>query len=320
MTGSLLGRARSDALHRCAVRIEVAGAFRGSGFLIAPGLAVTCAHVVLDAERDAVTDAVSIRHESGTYPVAPEGVRAEPAAAGGARFHPYPDLALLTVPAWAGHPVAPLADAEAEPGARLTALGFSTFTPSGGVAPDTLTLEVAGRSGDFLRVRGAVQEGFSGSMLVGPDGLVHGVLKGSRSYKQDLGGWYVPLAAVTALLGPAVPAAPPAAPVPPPSDAELVEALMAFPVTARADGRFDLLDRMGEHLGLPHSFEAEERAERRDHLARIVRRSRHHRDAPAVLRAVYTAMEELAPYDAALENLRSVVGRATGGWGEHTGR
>jgi hypothetical protein len=317
VTGPHLGRAHADALHRCAVRVEVAGAFRGSGFLAAPGVVVTCAHVV-HADREDAAGPVVVRHGSGKYAVLPEAVRTEPDSAGDGRFHAYPDLALLTVPDLSGQASAPLADEEAGPGTHLTALGFSTHTPSPGVEPDTLALRVVGLSGPFVRVHGAVQPGFSGSMVVSPDGLVAGVLKGSRSYKQDLGGWYVPLAALIALLGPVAArqgARHPADRLGPlPSDAQLVEVLMAFPVTARADGRFDLLEKMGDHLGLPHSFEAEERSDRRDHLLRIVRRCRHHRDGRAALRALYTAMEELVPYDGALEDLRTVVGRAAGSW------
>ncbi|MFI9365633.1 trypsin-like peptidase domain-containing protein [Kitasatospora sp. NPDC053057] len=314
MTGPHLDRARAEALHRCAVRIEAASGFRGSGFLVAPGLAVTCAHVVLD--RRGVAEGLVVRHESSTYPVLPEAVRAEPDTAGDGRFEAFPDLALLDVPAVAGtgHPVAPPAGDEAEPGTWLTALGYSEATPSPGVNADTVALQVVGRSGEFVGVSGFVQPGFSGSMLVGPDGLVRGVLKGSRSYKQDLGGWYVPRAALIAFLGPLLPAAGfEPAPEPPPGDADLVAALMAVPYTARADGRFDLLERMGEHLGLPHSFEVEERSDRRDHLFRIVRRCRSHRDASAALCALYTALEELAPYDGALDRVRSLVERATGG-------
>lgn len=336
MTGPHLDRARAEELRRCTVRIETAKGFRGSGFLVAPGLVVTCAHVVLD-DRRLVGDVV-VRHEGSAYPVPRGAIRAEPDSGGGGDFEPFPDLALLDVPAAAGsgHPVAPLAGAEAEPGTWLTALGYSKSTPSPGADIDTVGLQVVGRSGEFIGVTGFVQVGFSGSMLVGPDGLVRGVLKGSRSYKQDLGGWYVPLAALLAFLGPAVRTAaaaadeppadePPVPDEPPPTDADLVTALMAVPHTARADGRFDLLERMGEHLGLPHPFEAEERSDRRDHLFRIVRRCRHHRDAPAALRALYTALEELAPYDGALEQLRAVVGRAAGGWpadgrGERAGR
>ncbi|MFD5462342.1 trypsin-like peptidase domain-containing protein [Kitasatospora sp. NPDC127059] len=325
MTGPHLDGARAEALHRCAVRIEALKGFRGSGFLVAPGLVLTCAHVVLD--RSGVAEGLAVRHGSGAHPVEPGAVRAEPDTMGGGSFEPFPDLALLDVPTLAGtgHPVASLADGEAEPGTWLTALGYSTKTPTPGASADTAALRVVGRSGEFVGVTGFVQPGFSGSMLAGPDGLVRGVLKGTRSDRQDLGGWYVPLAALLAFLGPAVrPVAPvmsitpvisvtPGPSEPLPTDAELVAALMAVPYTARADGRFDLLERMGEHLGLPHSFEVEERADRRDHLFRIVRRCRHHRDAPAALRALSSALEELAPYDGALERLRALVERAAAG-------
>lgn len=319
MTVRVLGAAHAESLRRCTVRIEVAGEFRGSGFLAAPGLVVTCAHVVRPGPADGAAPDLAVRHGHDAHPVAPAAVRAEPADPGPGPFHAYPDLALLPVPTLADRPAAPLAAAEAEPGTVLTALGFSTHTPVPGAHPDTVALRVTGPSGPFVRVGGTVQQGFSGSPLAGPDGRVYGVLKGSRAYDRDLGGWYTPLAALTALLGAAAsPAAPPAAaalpPPPPPTDAQVVEALMAFPVTARADGRFDLLERMGEHLGLPHAFEAEERADRRDHLGRIVRRCRHHRDGRSALRALYTAMAELAPHDGALDRLHAVVGRVTGGW------
>ncbi|MBO1419801.1 trypsin-like peptidase domain-containing protein [Streptomyces sp. FH025] len=337
MTGPDLDHARAEALRRCTVLVETAVGARASGFLVAPGRVVTCARVVLDgggaAEGGRVAEGLVVRHESGTYPVVPGNVRAEPASAEAGPFEAFPDLALLTVPAMAGsgHPVAPLAGEEAAPGTRLTALGYSAYTPTPGVHPDTLALHVVGRSGKFIRVEGAaVKPGFGGGMLVGPDGLVRGVLKDGSRHPRPPGGWYVPLAVLIAFLGPDAPDAPEAPEAPgaasvasaapvvqaerPPDDAELVDALMAFPYTARADGRFDLLDRMGQHLGLPHSFEAEERTDRRDHLFRIVRRCRNHRDAPAALRALYTALEELAPYDGALDRLRSVVGRAAGGW------
>lgn len=314
MTLHGLGTPEIDSLHRCAVWISAGGTFCGSGFLASTGLVVTAAHVVVDAETRSAE--VEVHHSSGTYTVPAGGIRAEPRAGDGGRFHPYPDLAALSIPQWSGHPVLELAKGEAEPGTEVTAVGFSLGTPSPGVQPETLALRVVGRSGAFTRVLGdGVREGYSGSMLLGSDGLVCGVLKGSRSYRDDQGGWFIPLAALAEFLGMRR-----AAPVPAggetdrAGDGELVEALMAFSAMARSDSRYDLLDKMGDHLGLPHSFESEDRPERRDHLYRLVRRCRHYRDERAALVAVYTAMEELAPYDGALERLRLVIGRAIGGW------
>jgi S1-C subfamily serine protease len=78
--------------HARAVWLEAAGAFRGSGFLVRDGLVVTAAHVVAGAP------AVVVRHPSGAHPVAADGIRPVPPRGDGGRFHPYPDLALLTVP------------------------------------------------------------------------------------------------------------------------------------------------------------------------------------------------------------------------------
>ncbi|WP_035845013.1 trypsin-like peptidase domain-containing protein [Kitasatospora azatica] len=307
MTLERLGLAQSEALHHCAVWITAGGEFLGSGFLAGPGLVVTAAHVVTGKQ------VLAVGHASGSHPVAE--VRAEPPRGDGGLFHPFPDLAALTVPDWPDHPVAALAQADPPPGAPVTALGYSTWTPSPGVQPDTLALRVEGRSGAFVRVLGdGVRDGHSGSMLAGPDGLVHGVLKGSRSYRQDQGGWFVPVTALRAFLGLTVSQAPSTVDRSV-NDADLVEGLMRFPAMARTESRYDLLEKMGRHLGLPYSFEAEDAPERRDHLYRIVRRCRHYRDPHAAFRALYTALEELVPYDGALSGFQELVGRAIGGWG-----
>ncbi|MGX1953352.1 effector-associated domain 2-containing protein [Streptomyces anulatus] len=315
MTAAQLSPQGSDSLHQSAVWIDVGGQFRGSGFLVSPGVILTSAHVVVGADGPAAE--VRVHHSSASQPVAAENIRAEPRTGSGGLFYPYPDLALLSAPQLEGQKVATLASAEAQPGMEVMALGYSTNTPTPGVQPDTLALRVAGPSGDFVKVLGdGVREGLSGSMLLGADdGLIYGVLKGSRSYRDDHGGWFVPLLAVTAFLGISAAATPSeAGTTAPPSDMELVEAMMAFPAMMRLDSRYDLLDKMGDHLGLPHSFEVDERPDRRDHLYRIVRRCRHYRDDRAALRALYTAMEELVPYDGGLDKLHMLIGRTIGGW------
>lgn len=300
--------------HRSAVWVNVAGEFRGSGFLVSPGLVVTAAHVVVDGAGPAAK--VTVHHSSGSCSIAAQDIRAEPSTGDGGRFHPYPDLAVLPVHPWDGQHVAKLAATEADRGMELTALGYSTYTPSPGVQPDTLALRVAGRSGDFVKVLGdGVREGLSGSMLSGADGLVYGVLKGSRSYRDHQGGWFVPVSALSAFLRAGTSPAPVMVEAPsPPGDHELVEALMAFPSMSRLNSRHDLLDKMGDHLRLPYSFEVDERADRRDHLLRLICRCRHYRDTAAAFRALYTAMEELVPYDGALDRLRVLIGLTVGGW------
>lgn len=314
----VLGAAGAEGLRRAAVWIGVDGEFRGSGFLVGRGLVVTAAHVVAGAAR------VRVAGRIGVSEVGADAVRARPAAGDGGLFFPYPDLAVVTVREWQQHPVADLAARDAEPGTEVAALGYSTRTPTPGVQPDSLALRVAGRSGDFVRLTGdGVWQGLSGSMLAGPDGRVVGVLKGSRSYKEIQGGWFTPVSALHAFLGTApvpAPAPPPDRLAPrragPPTDADLVDALMAFPALAAAERRQDLLARMGDHLGLPYSFEAAERSARRDHLFQLVLSCRHHRDSRAALTALHTALEEMVPHDRALDRLWEEIRRALGDDGE----
>ncbi|WP_255954567.1 trypsin-like peptidase domain-containing protein [Streptomyces odontomachi] len=316
-----------DVTHACAVWIAGGEAFQGCGFLVAPGLVATAAHVV----RGGRGGDLVIHHASGTHKVLPGDVRAWPPdqacdqapdqdrgqardQARHPRFHPYPDLALLKVPGWVGHPIADLATADPAPGLPVAALGFSMETPTPGVQPDTLRLHVAGPSGKYRRLLGdGVRPGFSGSMLLGPDGATVGVLKGSRDYRSDRGGWLVPVSALREVLhaaghGQNLRREPP----PSPSDSELVESLLAFPSLGRQDGRQDLLEAMGRNLGMPYAFEVDERAGRREHLGRLVHRCRHYRDERAALRAMYDAMAELAPHDRALDQLGLLVRRAVG--------
>ncbi|MFB6889719.1 trypsin-like peptidase domain-containing protein [Kitasatospora sp. NPDC056327] len=319
-----LGLAGAEALRACAVMVEVAGEFAGCGFLVAPGLAVTAAHVLLDARRD--SSEVVLRHASGARTVPAGGVRLFPESGDGTLFHPFPDLALLPVPGWTGHPTVRLATGGAEPDTRLTAIGFSTETPDQGTArPDTLVLRVVGPAADYVRVSGdGIRKGHSGSLLADPDGLVRGVLKGSRSYDADEGGWYTPAAALAAVLDRAGiafgSAAPPAGP--PPTDGELVTVLMTFGILQNSAGRFAMLTAMGRILGLPYPFGADEHADARLHLHAIVTRCRSFWTERAnpweesnALRAIVDALAELAPEDQALRKLRPLVERAVGGRG-----
>ncbi|RZB16053.1 serine protease [Streptomyces sp. F001] len=298
--------------HACAVWIAVGDTFKGSGFFVAEGVVATAAHVVSGAHAANIT----VGDASGSHKVAPEAIRAWPTHGGDSRFYPFPDLALLQVPERLGHPITHLVGADPEPGIAVTALGFSAETPTPGVQPDSLRLHVTGRSGEFGRILGdGIRPGFSGCMLLDAEGLTVGVLKASRDYHNDRGGWFVPVSALHAVLREAGYEPNLASRRPqPPSDAELVEALMVFPSLGRSEGRQDLLETMGRRLGLPYSFEVEERSGRREHLGRLVHRCRHYRDESAALRALYGAMAELVPHNGALDQLRLVVEGAVGGW------
>lgn len=187
-------------LRRCVIQVRlIDGSFRGSGFFVAPGFVVTCAHVV-----PAPGTAVIVRWDDQdlaatvdtTFPA--DGV-------GGGDYHPFPDLALLRlgnrVP---DHPCVRLAEAVPAPGETVTAAGFTTATPSEGTRPDSLLLTVAGPADRYLRViADQVVPGFSGSPVADSrTGKVVGVVKASRDIGAVHGGWLTPVDAVLDVLGP----------------------------------------------------------------------------------------------------------------------
>ncbi len=189
-----------DALERLRVLTEqnVVGiwageSFCGTGFLVAPDTALTCAHVVAGWEKGALTATVEGRR------VAIEVVRLVPEVKGEGSTYGFPDLAevRLSEPAHAVRGVW-LGGAGPRQGASVSVHGFSGHTLDPGVQPDTLYLRVAGRSGRFVRLQwDQVVQGFSGGpVLDTTTGRVCGVLKASRHEKGMSGGWLIPVDAV----------------------------------------------------------------------------------------------------------------------------
>ncbi|MFJ9054789.1 trypsin-like peptidase domain-containing protein [Streptomyces sp. NPDC102409] len=296
----------------CAAWISSAGVFQGSGFVACPGVVVTAAHILTQAGQMAAD--ICVEGSAGSFAVDRSQIKLKPdVLSKGNAFHPYPDLAVLSVPQMDQCAGVVLSSVDAAVGDEMTAFGFSDTTPSPGIRLETLALRIAGPSGDFIRVLGdGVREGFSGSMVVGKNGLVYGILKASRSYSADKGGWYVPTAPLIEILGAVAQVDCIRSEAKAPSDADIVDALMRLPAMAYPEKRHDLLEIMGERLGLPYSFEVEDRSDRRDHLYRIVRRCRHYRDAEGALGALLSGLEQISPHDASLLNLRLLIGRIVG--------
>ncbi|WFB08183.1 5'-methylthioadenosine/S-adenosylhomocysteine nucleosidase [Streptomyces sp. LX-29] len=131
-----------------------------------------------------------------------------------------------------------------------------------------------------------------------------------------------PSAAAQAPFAAAVPAAEPAAVPPPPppvvrvpqagpadgTAGELATTLGAFPDMASLEFRQGILADMGEILGLGRPFLAAERAVAHDHQREIARRVRAYRDPDAALQALYAALADARPDDAALDRLRRLLG------------
>ena len=185
-----------ELLATCVVAVERDGRFEGTGFWVAPGELLTCAHVVHGGKPITVTvGSVQLPAE----PVSPLLAPDDPAA----RFYPQPDVALLRVPdAPAGHPCVRL-DAAA-PAVGSDVLQLTAFTV-GENAPGRVV-----RSGASLHLEslfaqdgvtlfklreGQVIGGFSGGPLLNRrTGRVCALVDSSRNVKADLGGFGVPAA------------------------------------------------------------------------------------------------------------------------------
>src|SRR5258708_34798102 len=109
-------------LDGCTVRIDLPNA-NGTGFFVAPGLILTCAHVIQGANNDAAQ--IRIRYDRNNYGVQ-RIVKVLPN---------YPDLALLSVDL-NGHPCVYLVDA-VKPRDALYTYGYTEDHPDG----DSTTLD-----------------------------------------------------------------------------------------------------------------------------------------------------------------------------------
>jgi trypsin-like peptidase len=186
---------------QCVVRVDdEAGSFCGTGFFVAPGVVLTCAHVVHG------TDGTRVRWRSGCASAAL--VRAEPpleSVMDPARY-PLPDLAVLQVKGgtnW-GHPCAGLAAEPPVLSGPPDALYLAGYTVEHGPDPAltgaTTEFEalVSEDGHEFFKLkRGQVLPGFSGSPLLNSrTGLVVAIVESSRGRHADLGGFAVPVSAL----------------------------------------------------------------------------------------------------------------------------
>nr|BEK63509.1 hypothetical protein KPHV_07360 [Kitasatospora purpeofusca] len=298
-----------------AVGVGAGSSFLGSGFLLAPGLVVTAAHVARRLVGEATVDAMF-----GRVPVL--GMRLFPADPGPGRFHAFPDLALLTLAV----PVEPpgiVVDLRVPPaGSEVVVAGCSPHTPTPGVQSDSLLLTVAGPAGGYVRVTGdEVRDGFSGGMVVRLDtGAVCGVLKGSRDFGGVRGGWFTPLAALADVLAPDDPlraVLDGQAVVDPgpglPSARDLVPVLLRVRDMDDPDFRRSVVRTAGDFLGELGPLHVAYRAHAGDHVMELAQACLQHRDPAAALEAVVGALGLLRPGLAAVEELRLLLGASEGG-------
>lgn len=188
-------RVESRELRRCVVRIDtVDGLLCGTGFFVAPGWVLTCAHVVKDQP------AVSVITDPGVCgsPV-PGTVEARSAPKGAGALWPFPDLALIRLDAELDHPCV-LLDAN-DPLGEQECQSWGYPPREHGLDPpgSPATFRFEGVEGDgYLRLKaGQARPGLSGAPLLCPlRRAVVGVVSASRNIDTDLGGWASPVSAL----------------------------------------------------------------------------------------------------------------------------
>lgn len=191
----------------CVVRIDAdrgsGSGFRGTGFLVAPGEVLTCAHVVHACRSITATlvDGTCCAAEVNSPLLADD----DPAAK---KFYPLPDIALLRLTgAPAAHPCVQLDDSEpvSQDALRLGAYTCGEHAADAvGHSGVILKYELTAVEGGWrlFKLRGGqVVGGFSGGPLLNDRTKgVCAVLETSRGGRTDLGGFAVPMAAVLEVL------------------------------------------------------------------------------------------------------------------------
>jgi V8-like Glu-specific endopeptidase len=158
---------------QCTVRLSVPDKTgHGTGFFVAPGLILTCAHVLKDAVSNSIP--IEVYWNGQLYP------------AKITKIHREHDLALMQVEQ-TDHPCFYLGE-EALPFDNLYSCGYPVDHPND---PVTFTLEgKAGEQGEQLKFKvGQVQPGLSGAPLLNVrTGYICGIVKSTRDRSTDLGG------------------------------------------------------------------------------------------------------------------------------------
>jgi hypothetical protein len=177
-------------LQQCTLRLKVSGG-HGTGFFVAPGLIITCAHVVKGAGDNCVD--VFWQAQNQHYRATIERLLEEL----------YLDLALLRLNAEVqGHPCVYLDECAPQLGDHLFSYGYPQDYPDG----DSVTFEYEGESfkgnSPLYKLKaGHVNYGLSGSPLLNQrTGKVCGIVNLSRNPNIDLGGRAVPAKVILAQL------------------------------------------------------------------------------------------------------------------------
>lgn len=190
----------TELLAECTVRLSLPGGAGGTGFFIAPGWVLTCAHVV--AKTPAAE--VCIQYGDGTIVGrvrAQHPLEVHPESA----VFPAPDIALVQLSDFRNHACVWLEDTVPIPEAHLYTKGYTETWEKGHPSGEPATFTYEGLQdtpgGQLLKFRaGEAVPGMSGGPLLNLDtGRVCGVVKTTRDPRNPRGGFGVPTRILRAL-------------------------------------------------------------------------------------------------------------------------
>ena len=193
-------------LARCTARLDISGGPAGTAFFVAPGYAVTAAHVVGGtAELD-----VWLHSPRGSWQGHVKDVRpavATPAAVVPGRPYPAPDVALIRIDDGPEHLCAMLGGQLPDDGTPVSVRGHTRTFDGVAVTAETESFRLSGEletpdpECTLLKLgQGQAAKGMSGAPVLNPrTGEVIGMLRTSRNTSTDLGAWVVPAAVLCRL-------------------------------------------------------------------------------------------------------------------------
>jgi hypothetical protein len=183
-----------DWVRAATVAITDGGAQIGSGFFVAPGWVLSCAHVVATAR------APRVRWKD--HDLAPAEITCRPAVAGPGHGFDFPDTAVLRVDVpESSPPCVPIGLEPPTPGRRVWATGISRIR-IGALEPFSAVLTVADAGPGLIRLQGGqLGLGMSGGPVLDLQTYtVCGITKAIQHEATALGGWAVPLADALAIV------------------------------------------------------------------------------------------------------------------------
>ena len=181
----------------CSVRLDTDTGPQGTAFFVAPGFAVTAAHVVGGVNGLGVRLSEGLRNWRGHVVDVRPSLAREIAATSP---YPAPDVALIEVDEGPRHPCALLAKHSPTENARVMARSYTRTLDQQAVTAETETFQLTGTlettdpDCKLLKLGlGEATHGMSGGPVLDlRTGEVIGMLRTSRKLGSNLGGWVVP--------------------------------------------------------------------------------------------------------------------------------